>query len=377
MVATLLSTYDVEWLGVIHEQTPRFMKGAADETVRRRMLLSYLRKYGRIVLNANSPVCIWNIKYKQQPIESAGDGGTLTFTRHDLYKQAALNWRGYVGTDMMTEKEYLMNQGPGRILNRYSEVIPSLMEAMTDNFGGEMILDGEATDRQNNLHGIESFMGSGTTVANDLIAQPSDSYAGLATNLGSEGGSWSTNLGTGVYPNAAVGSDWPNGKGSYQHDFYAPLLLNSSSTRWGTGSTNFESNCERIIRQGIIWLANKGGNSGRPKMVLLSADRYSAFLNHLSTKQRVIVPHKESQDLGFEDTVNFDGVSIAFDYEVPPSTGYMLNVQNMELASLDKVLFGYRGPDWSMRDRAWLFYVGFWGNMRYRPKHFAKIYDYA
>lgn len=377
MVATLLSTYDVEWLGVIHEQTPRFMKGAADETVRRRMLLSYLRKYGRIVLNANSPVCIWNIKYKQQPIESAGDGGTLTFTRHDLYKQAALNWRGYVGTDMMTEKEYLMNQGPGRILNRYSEVIPSLMEAMTDNFGGEMILDGEASDRQNNLHGIESFMGSGTTVANDLIAQPSDSYAGLGTALGTEGGSWSTNLGTGVYPNAAVGSDWPNGKGSYQYDFYAPLLLNSSSTRWGTGSTNFESNCERIIRQGIIWLANKGGNSGRPKMVLLSADRYSAFLNHLSTKQRVIVPHKESQDLGFEDTVNFDGVSIAFDYEVPPSTGYMLNVQNMELASLDKVLFGYRGPDWSMRDRAWLFYVGFWGNMRYRPKHFAKIYDYA
>lgn len=377
MVATLLSTYDVEWLGVIHEQTPRFMKGAADETVRRRMLLSYLRKYGRIVLNANSPVCIWNIKYKQQPIESAGDGGTLTFTRHDLYKQAALNWRGYVGTDMMTEKEYLMNQGPGRILNRYSEVIPSLMEAMTDNFGGEMILDGEATDRQNNLHGIESFMGSGTTVANDLIAQPSDSYAGLATNLGNEGGSWSTNLGTGVYPNASVGSDWPNGKGSYQYDFYSPLLLNSSSTRWGTGSTTFESNCERIIRQGIIWLANKGGNSGRPKMVLLSADRYSAFLNHLSTKQRVIVPHKESQDLGFEDTVNFDGVSIAFDYEVPPSTGYMLNVQNMELASLDKVLFGYRGPDWSMRDRAWLFYVGFWGNMRYRPKHFAKIYDYA
>jgi hypothetical protein len=377
MVATLLSTYDVEWLGVIHEQTPRFMKGAADETVRRRMLLSYLRKYGRIVLNANSPVCIWNIKYKQQPIESAGDGGTLTFTRHDLYKQAALNWRGYVGTDMMTEKEYLMNQGPGRILNRYSEVIPSLMEAMTDNFGGEMILDGEAADRQNNLHGIESFMGSSTTVAGDLIAKPSDSYAGLSTAVGAEGGSWSTALGSNYYPNASIASDWPNGKGSYQYDYYSPLLLNASSTRWGTGSTEFEANCERIVRQGIIWLANKGGQSGRPKMVLLSADYYSAFLNHLAVKQRVIVPHKESQDLGFEDTVNFDGVSVAFDYEVPSRTGYMLNVQNMELASLDKVLFGYRGPDWSMRDRAWLFYVGFWGNMRYRPKHFGKIYPYA
>jgi predicted nuclease of restriction endonuclease-like RecB superfamily len=49
----------------------------------------------------------------------------------------------------------------------------------------------------------------------------------------------------------------------------------------------------------------------------------------------------------------------------------------MELASLDKVLFGYKGPDFSIRDRAYLFYVGFWGNARYRPKHFAKLSAYA
>jgi hypothetical protein len=55
----------------------------------------------------------------------------------------------------------------------------------------------------------------------------------------------------------------------------------------------------------------------------------------------------------------------------------MVNTQNIELASLDSVLFGYRGPDWSIRDRAWLFYVGFWGNMRFRPKHFAQIKDFT
>jgi hypothetical protein len=49
----------------------------------------------------------------------------------------------------------------------------------------------------------------------------------------------------------------------------------------------------------------------------------------------------------------------------------------MELASLDNVLFGYRGPGFDWSHKGWLFYVGFWGNARYRPKHFAKLYPYA
>jgi hypothetical protein len=81
--------------------------------------------------------------------------------------------------------------------------------------------------------------------------------------------------------------------------------------------------------------------------------------------------------MGFADAINQEGVALAYDFEVPSGTCYAFNVQNMELASLDKVLFGYKGPDFSIRDRAYLFYVGFWGNARYRPKHFAKLSAYA
>ena len=380
-IGTLLNSFDAEWIGVIHEQAPKFLAGFADETIRNRMLLAYMRKNGRIILRGNSPMCVWDIKFDQQPVVSAGDVGTLEFNRYNLMRQAALSWRGYVATDMMTEKEYLMNQGPGQIYNRYGQIIPSLMEAMTDNFGGELYVDGNATGNENSIHGLESFCGAGTVVAADLIAQPSDTYAGLSTALNQEGGTWTNTLGNigsaNPRPNTGLSVDWPHGKGSAKYDFNSPVLLNTSSTNWGTNSTSWESNCERVLRQGIIWLKNKGGASGQPKLGLMSNDYYSGFLNHMSSKQRAIIPHSESQDLGFSDAVNFDGVAMAYDFECPASSGYFININNMELVSLDSVLFGYRGPDWSIRDRAYLFYVGFWGNARYRAKHFGKFKAYA
>lgn len=377
-LANVISPQDVEWIGVIHEQAPKFFKGYADETIRNRMLLAYMRKYGRISLGNNSPLCVWNVKFAQQQITATGDSGSLIFNRNDLYRQAGLNWRGYVGTDLMTEKEYLINRGPGQMLNRYGEIIPSLMEAMTDNFGAELFLDGNASGRANNIHGLESFLADdGTTAAADLIALPSDTYGGLSTVLASEGGTWSSNITAASRPKSNGSSDWPSGKGSVSFDFNSPKLINYTSSSWGTGATTWEANCERVLRQSTIWLTHTGGRSGRPTCYLLSNDLYAGYLNHQSAKQRIIVPHKESQDLGFEDTVNQEGVAIKYDYDVPARTGYGFNAMNAELASLDKVLFGYRGPDWSIRDRAYLFYVGFWGNMRYRAKHYAKFYPYA
>lgn len=382
MLSTLINALDTEWVGVIHQQTPVFMAGAADECVRGKMRMQMLRKNGRIITGAGGPMCIWQVQYKQPPVEAYGDGGQLNFQRHDVWKQVGLNWRGYKSTDLMTEKEYLMCQGSsGRILNRYSEVIPMHMKAITDYFGSELILDGEAAGRTDHIHGLETFMGSSTTVANDLIAKPSDTYAGQSTALGAEGGSWSTSLGVGNYPNASVASDWPNvGDSStctYEYDFFSPKLGNWSSTRWGTNSTSWEANCERVLRQMIVWMTMTGGAGGRPSIGTLSGDMWTGFVNHQSAKQRSMIPHKEAQDLGFPEALNFDGVAIGMDYDVPANTGYLENLKNVELMSLDKVLFGYRGPHFDPRTASWLFSTGFWGQARYRPKHFGKVFNYA
>ncbi len=61
------------------------------------------------------------------------------------------------------------------------------------------------------------------------------------------------------------------------------------------------------------------------------------------------------------------------DFDVPSGVGYGLNVDQMELGSLDSVLFSSRGPEYDIKTDSWLFLVGFFGNVRYNPKHFAKL----
>lgn len=379
---TLVSTFDTEWEGVIKTVAPKHFRGFADETIRQRLLLSMMRRDGRIKLNASGPLCVWDIKYAQQTVQPAGDASGLNFTRTDLYKQAALNWRGYITTDLMSEKEYYMNSGPGQIINRYSEIIPSLMESMTDYFGGQLFVDGNASGNDFKIHGLESCLNdAGNCVVGDVLAKPSDTYAGLSTLVGNEGGTWSTNLATAARPSSIIATDWPEGQpstGGPKYDYNSPKLLNWSSTDWGTSSNQWEDNAERVLSQGRIWMERVGGSRGRPNLCLLAHNLYWGFLNSQRAKQRDIIPHKESADLGFgSNTVNFEGLAIHHDFEVASNIGYLLNLQSVELASLQNVLFGYRGPDWSIRDRAWLFYVGFWGNMRLRPKMIGKLKNYA
>lgn len=364
-----------EWIGVVNETAPKFLQGAADNTIRKRLLLAMLKKYGRIKFNENSMTCTWDIEFAEQPVESYGDAGQITFDRSDLLRQLTIDWRGYKATDMMTEKERMMNSGDVQIVDRYGRIMPSLTRAMTNKFGGELFIDGNAAGNGNRLHGLKSFTGAGTVASGDRIAQPSDTYAGRSTALAAEGGSWTATLST--KPNSTVATDWPDGNGDASYDFMSPKLVNTSSTGWGTGSTSWQDNCEKVLRQTTIWLTRTAGMEGRPTVYEVASDMYYGYCNHQEAKQRVLIPHKEADDLGFPDVLNQEGVMIQHDFDCPANTGYGLNVNQMELASLDKVLFGSRGPTYDIKSDAYLFMVGFFGNARYNPKYFAELYPYA
>jgi hypothetical protein len=365
-----------EWIGVIHTTAPKYLEGAADNTIRKRLFLSMLSKKGRFRFNESSYEVNWDVEFAEQPVEAYGDGGTLNFSRHDLYRQLNIDWRGYKATDMMTEKERLMNDGNLAIVKRYDKIMPKLMRSINNHFCGELFIDGYASGNENRVHGLESFMANKTSPANaDRIIEPSDSYGGLKTDLADQGGTWSNDLST--QPNSTLSKDWPDGTGDPEYDYLAPKLVNFGSNGWGTGSETWEDNCERVLRQTTIWMTHTGGLDSKPDMFLLPGDLYYDYLNKQSSKQRIVIPHKEAEDLGFSDTLNQEGVMIHNDYDVPAGTGYGINIDQMELASLDSVLFASRGPEYDIKTDAWLFMVGFFGNARYNPKHFAKIKDFA
>jgi len=365
-----------EALAVVNVTARKYFSGASDATIRKRLLLALLAKYGRIKFNEDGADCYWVVEYAQPPVQSHGASGEYEFTEHDLYRQLNIDWRGYVTTDKMDYKNALMNKGPVAIVNRYARVMPGLKKTLDNHFHGECYIDGNATGNESRLHGMLSFMGDdGATGAGDLVARPYDTYAGQDTTPQAAGGSWSSSLTTS--PNSVIATDWPSGSGDCEYDYLCPVLVNTTSTAWGTGSTEWEDNCGRIFRRTTTWLTKNAGQDGRPTLYMCADDLFNAYQDYQEAKFRNIIPHPEGRDLGFPETLNQDGVMVKYEFDVPVSEAFGINVHQMELASLDDVLFGTRGPYYDIKTDAYLFKAGFFGNCRYMPKYFARLKSYA
>jgi hypothetical protein len=346
--------------------------------MRKRLLLSMLKKRGRFEYNCSGDELRWQLRFSQPPISQYGDGGTIDFSAHNAYKQIGVDWRGYIGTDTLSKKQNAMNKGDEQLVNLFQEKANNLRESIGDTFSGELYRDGSASGRENCIHGLETFMTATTPGAGDILATPNDTYGttNVSTVLGTYGGSWSAVLGT--KPNSTLATDWPYGNGSTEYDFISPKLGNWSSTAWGTSATTWEANAWRVMSTMVTWLTTTGGSDGMPTLAVMAPDLFQGYKNAQEVKTRITIPHKEAEDLGFGGTLNQDGVVISPDFDCPANTGYFLNLSTMTVCSLFPELFWMEGPDKDPRSAwSWLFGIGFFGNVRYSPKHTGKIYPYA
>ena len=368
-----------EWIGIVHSTRPKYMKGASDQTIRSRLLLSLLRKMGRIVYNEGGDECRWQVEFSQPDVEAIGDGGVIDFSNHDAFRQLSHDWRGYVATDTLSKKQNAMNSGDEALIRLFSTKMDRIVKALKDNYCGELFKDGEAPGRENNIHGLDTFTASGTTVAADIIAEPSDTYGlgALSTILGNQGGSWTSDLSTS--PNANVATDWPYGQGDSEYDFLSPKLPNWSSSNWGTAVQTWEGNCWRVISNTITWLTTTGGPDGMPTICLMAPNLWQGYKNHEETNRRINIPHQMSQDLGFSgNTLNQDGCALSPDFDVPTNTFYMANLNHVTVKSMFPELFWMEDITKDPRTAwSWLFGAGHYGNVTFNPKHTAKGFNYA
>jgi hypothetical protein len=367
-----------EWIGIVQTTMPKYMRGASDLTLRRRLFLSLLKRKGRVSYNHAGDSCKWQVEFAQPEVNSVGDGGVVDFSNPDCYRQLEHDWRGYVSTASMSKKQGAMNKGTNALVNLFQTTQNRITKSMTNNFCGEMYRSGSTSGREQCIHGAETFMTAGTCAVGDKIAMPNGSYGGRDTDLGIEGGVWSATGSS--FPNATLANDWPNGNGDSKYDYLSPKLVNWGSTSWGqpSPSNTWLLNCWHVISQTITWLTTTGGEGGKPDICVLGTDLFQGYKNAQRPYQRITVPHKGAMDLGFEDTLNEDGVAIQPDFDCPAQTGYMFNTGTIEVKSLFPELFWYEGPDKDPRSMwSWLWGTGFYGNVTWEPKHAAKLYPYA
>jgi len=355
-----------------------YSKGAEDNTIRNRPALAYMRKYNRFEFGCSGTSSTWQVKYKKPPISQAGDDGNIQFNVNNNHKQATLPWRGYQGTDRLTELQRQENKGLQALVSLYETKVDDLISSFEDTFPSQFYVDGNATGYESAFHGLGSFTAAANSAAGNMVSTPNDSYAGLTTNLGNYGGTWSANRSsaeTPQYPNATLAKDWPWGSGTSEYDFWAPKLLNATSTAW-TGSTKFQDNCEEIINRATLWLNSTGGAAG-PMLCLFGSDLFGDIRKFFSARQRQIVPHKDSEDLGFGDSLNLNGAAIIHDFDCPASSGFCFRVNSVKARFLYKKMFELKGPEYDISTNSYLMLLNCYGNFKFSPKHVCKIYGYA
>ena len=366
-----------QWVGFVNQASPKFTRQITDLTIRGRLVLRLLERKRRIKLGVDGSFEErFFVDYKDAPVTSLGHAGTATYTPRDYTKQAVVDWRGYLTTDMMHIKEQSMLGGStARIVDRYKRIIPKQLKGMRRKIGLEIYTDGGADGNQDRFCGLETFTGSGTTVVGDLIAEPDDNYFNLDTALGTAG-SWSTDLTTS--PNAEVDTDWPEGTGDPEYDYWAPKLVNWSSTSWPSGALNTWTDTGAfVLRRTAQWLMQTAGIEGDTLLALLNGSLMTDFKNAQEAKLRTLAQHPVARDLGFPDVLEYDGMMLKSEYGIPANTGYVFNVDEVELDILDKEFITTRGPLQDPDGLAWKWYAYTFGNYKFVPKFCAKLFNYA
>lgn len=358
------------WSRILNTTIKNYIRDYEVNILRNRKLLALLEKRGRISYNHDGIAVDWKVQYKRVKPTPFADGDTLEFSRKDRYKTANLDWRGYSMSDSMTKGEFLQNRGQAAIIKLYSGLAENMMSDIEDSFGEELYVNGYDPNNTKRMHGLESFLGA-TAQTGTGVGIPTSSYAGLSCVPGAFGGSWNG----GLFNSGTTPFGWPHGRGDAQFDFWSPIIVDYGDPIFPGGANpgnTWEANCVEAVSMLIVKGKKSKSKKGMMDLILMDDEMYRVYLKRQRTLQRINVERGQNVSdlvaLGFTDVMNQDGVDITSEYGITPNVAYGLNMDQMELRSMQAQLFVPEGPDQDIATKSWRFAVDFFGNLSFNPK---------
>jgi hypothetical protein len=376
------------WSRLANTTIRDYVRGEELNILRNRKLPALLKKRGRITYDHPGIAMDWKVRYRRAPMIGFADGDTVTFSRQDRHKTAALDWRGYSLSDAMTKGEYLQNRSTEAIIKLFDTRTKMLLEDAEDQFAEQFYVDGTMPANIKYMYGLETFLNYSTQVVGNGAMKPTATYAGINCTLGTYGGSWSAPISGNL--------TWPNGRGDGSYDFWAPLIVdvgdtffgNGSSAYWGANGTNPVS-CVEAISFAIIKSKKMPSKKGALDLFLLNDVAYQQYITQLRSLQRIVVSGQTSEliGLGFDDVVQQDGgKDVSYEYGLPVSSslnnnigviGYGLNVDQMELCSQQSEVWVPEGPSFDDATKTWRWSIDSYIQLKCDPKFQVKLFNYT
>lgn len=367
-----------EWARLAKTTIRDYIAGSEDNVTRYRPFMAMLKAKGRMVYNCSGDGFEWKTRYKRGEVTTNNGEQTLEFGRVNRHEAAYLDYEGYAIAERVTKREKLKNRGKAAIVKFFGSLAEDMKSDLTDRFAEEIFVDSSATGNSDRWTGLESMFSINGTInitsgaqraanAADVCGYPNDTYATLTCGLGDYGGAWGTQT--------SIDNVWPYGRGDSAYDHWAPVVVNTTSTAFGS-SPSFAAYADKIMGYALGALQGRLPSDGGPDLILLDRGMYRVLKELLRTKERINIEHTGLRKLGFdfEDSINFDGVSVTTDYGVPPGVGYVLNMSNVECRSMQDTLFVMDEESWDPQSRSWRFVVDCLGQWKFKsPRNFGKL----
>jgi len=369
-----------EWARIVNSTIADHLRGFEDLVMRKRILLRRLKSAGNIKYNVSGDGFTWRPKKAQANITVNNGAQPITFQPINRLDTATLDYEGYVITDAMTKRERLKNRGQPAIVKIWSQLTEMMMGDLEDRFSEELYIDSSAAGNSGRISGFETMFAATQTItqttttstvartanAADMFAYPSDTYAGISTILGNEGGAWPYN--------------WPEGKGDAEFDYFSPIIVNYTSTGFDGTGDSWGENCVLATRAMLLYTNRNIASSGTVDLVLMDTKMLRLFKDKKDATERVVVNQgSKDREFGIEgDSFYQDGAEIAHEFGIPPLVAYGINIEKCQLLSMQDKLFEVEGPEYDMPSRSWRVCVDFLGQLKfYSPRHFGKLVTLA
>lgn len=370
----------------------KYLEGATDVTLRKRLVLGWLDKAGRINRNATGKDLNWLIHFKNAEAAPYVPYQTLNFTNDNYWAAMSITPEYWHTTSAMDITEILTNSGPTAIVNAFEDRYDELAMAMEIKLAKSVYADQTSSAGTGLPAGLGTLVKYSTCGTSDMLATPNGTYAGISMNLGSQGGSWSNNIPTASQMNTSLATDWPDGQGdaTNAYDGTSPRFYNEHTSRWNSaGNSNWRDNCVAMLSRANTDLRMNSVESMMPNIHVMGGARYQAIKDKMRESFRDLKLHSESVDLGYYDTLEFEGAAINVDYECPGDRTYSICAASMDgqfFPAVDRgkmvesglmdagsqmitggiyTAFGPTQPP-QMLQWVWILFAG--GNFRYSPK---------
>lgn len=371
---------------------PGYLKTATDETLRTSPFLSLLREAGRVTGESGGYSWTRAVRYKKSTGRGYQRGANINYAPKDEYINVSFGTRHMMDDDSIDLLDVTQNGGMNKMVDLWSVKYPNLADGMRERLQRGVFLDGTASGNEDQLNGLETIFKQDLTVAvvaADRVAIPAGTYCGQNTKPGTKGGTWSADLAT--PSNAAFGGDYPFGSGDAQYDWYSPKLFHTLSSAWNNTTDTWADNCLDILTAMAQTIELSSGDMLVPKYAPMGDLFMLEFKAKLRSNQREILPHVAGRDLGFGDAIEFEGMMTKKDFFCPSNAAYALNPSAAEMIYMkkppqgfehlkgggeDSMMFGF-GPTQAPNATWYGMGVFFFGDLWFRPKHFAKAADFT